>query len=161
MKNELENIIKKIIVRLESENKTISFAESCTAGKVVARFGEIAGVSSILNGSVVSYANGIKHRWLGVKKETLEKFGAVSSECVLEMLSGIKMMARCDYAIAVSGIAGPDGGTIIKPVGTVYIGILTPQTTKIYHCQFDGDRANIQEQAVVFSISRLAQLSLK
>ncbi|HFU76793.1 MAG TPA: CinA family protein, partial [Arcobacter sp.] len=112
-----------IITHLKENKQTISFAESCTGGKIVAEFTAISGVSSVLMGSVISYANEIKSEWLGVKEQTLIDHGAVSKECVEEMLTGILKMASADYAIAVSGIAGPTGGTNEKPVGTVYIGI--------------------------------------
>ena len=155
------NNVEEIILKLEKQNKTISFAESCTGGRLAAAFTSISGVSSVFYGSVVSYSNEIKESWLGVQKETLKKHGAVSSQCVDEMLQGIVNMTptiKSDYAIAISGIAGPTGGTKEKPVGTVYIGLQTPFTQEIFQCFFHGEREHIQEQSTTFAIEKLAEV---
>ena len=154
MKN-IRKITEKIIRYLTQRQQTITFAESCTGGRIAAEFTAVSGASSVLHGSVVTYSNEIKHRWLGVRKDTLEKEGAVSRTCVQEMLDGVQKLSDSDYAIAVSGIAGPTGGTELKPVGTVYIGIKTPFSMKVYHCHFHGNREQIQEQSVVFAIEKL------
>jgi len=146
---------EKIIRYLTKHSQSITFAESCTGGRVAAAFTAISGASSVLNGSVVTYSNDIKHQWLGVSYEVLENYGAVSSECVSMMLDGAIKMAKSDYAIAISGIAGPTGGSDEKPVGTVYIGILTPQTKEIIHCHFQGDREAIQTKSMQFAIEKL------
>ena len=151
------SIIEKIIKELASKNQTISFAESCTGGRIAASFTAISGASAVLNGSVVTYSNDIKHDWLGVERGVLENFGAVSSECVLQMLAGIKEMSHADYALAVSGIAGPSGGTQNKPVGTVYIGLKTPRMQEVFKCLFTGDRNAIQEQSAAFAIEKLEE----
>ena len=151
------NNIEKIIQKLTEQKQTISFAESCTGGRIAAAFTAISGASEILDGSVVSYSNDIKHTWLGVEKEVLENFGAVSSQCVLQMLEGIKNLSGADYTLAVSGIAGPTGGTELKPVGTVYIGLLTPTNKEIFHCHFKGSRVEVQEQSTSFAIEKLAK----
>ncbi len=143
----------KIIDKLKEKNQTISFAESCTGGLVASAFTSIGGVSSVFNGSMVTYSNEIKNRWLGVDNKILDNFGAVSSECVGEMLNGIKSMSSSDYAIAISGVAGPTGGSAFKPVGTVYIGIITPNNIKIEKFLFDGDRNSIQKEACNKAIS--------
>jgi len=147
MNNPTKQNTIKIINTLKQRNETITFAESCTGGKVVAEFIKIAGTSSIINGSVVSYSNEIKSKWLGVKEQTLIEYGAVSKECVEEMLTGILKMASANHAIAVSGIAGPSGGTEEKPVGTVYIGIKNRDKSIIEHHLFKGEREEVQEQA--------------
>ena len=150
-------LTKKIITALRERDETITFAESCTGGRIAAAFTAIAGASDVLNGSCVTYSNEIKHRWLGVESEILETYGAVSEACVSQMLDGIIKMAEADYAIAVSGIAGPTGGTEFKPVGTVYIGMLTPVDKEVHHCLFKGDRESVQEQSVHFAIEKLAE----
>jgi len=157
MKN-IHNIVEKIIQRLTKEGKTISFAESCTGGRIAAAFTAISGASEVLHGSCVTYSNDIKHLWLGVDNEVLEKFGAVSRSCVAQMLDGIQKLAGSDYSIAVSGIAGPTGGTELKPVGTVYIGLQTPFSKEIFHCCFSGPREAVQEQSTVFAIEKLAEV---
>lgn len=154
MKN-IRKKTKKIIEKLTLEKQTITFAESCTGGRIAAEFTAVSGASNILQGSVVTYSNEIKHRWLGVSLETLESQGAVSRACVDEMLDGVQELAGSDYAIAVSGIAGPTGGTEFKPVGTVYIGIMTPLSKEVFHCHFHGNREEVQEQSVIFAIERL------
>ena len=156
MKN-INTIIEKIIQKLASQNQTISFAESCTGGRIAVAFTSVSGASSVLNGSCVTYSNEIKHLWLGVQHEVLDKYGAVSTECVTQMLEGIQRFAGSDYAIAVSGIAGPTGGSKEKPVGTVYVGIKTPFTLEVFHCLFEGDRDAIQEQSTHFAIAKLEE----
>ncbi|RRS31731.1 MAG: hypothetical protein P794_03260 [Epsilonproteobacteria bacterium (ex Lamellibrachia satsuma)] len=156
MKN-IYKLTEEIIQKLTEQQQTITFAESCTGGRIAAAFTSISGASNVLKGSCVTYSNEIKHKWLGVETEILENFGAVSKECVSQMLDGIQKMAQSDYAIAVSGIAGPTGGTEFKPVGTVYIGILTPKDKKIHHCLFKGNREEVQEQSTLFAIEKLNQ----
>ncbi|WP_295421223.1 CinA family protein [Sulfurovum sp.] len=150
--------VEKIIQKLSQKKQTITFAESCTGGRIAAAFTAISGASNVLNGSCVTYSNEIKHRWLGVETDVLEKYGAVSKECVSQMLDGIQKMAQSDYAIAVSGIAGPTGGTQFKPVGTVYIGILTPDDKQIDLCHFKGDRERVQKQSTQYAIEKLSQV---
>ena len=154
--NKLKKSVENIIRELEKREETITFAESCTGGRIAAAFTAIPGASNVLNGSCVTYSNEIKHLWLGVEDEVLANYGAVSRECVSQMLDGIAKMANADYAIAVSGIAGPTGGTKFKPVGTVYIGILTPREKETYHCIFKGNRESVQEQSVQYAVKKLA-----
>jgi len=149
-----ENTIK-IINTLKEKKQTITFAESCTGGRIASAFTAISGASSVLMGSAVTYANEIKSQWLGVKEQTLIDHGAVSSKCVDEMLSGILKMASAEYAIAVSGIAGPTGGTVQKPVGTVYIGIQTPKEKIVQLYLFEGDREEVQVQSTDTAIELL------
>ncbi len=154
MKTTKQNTIE-IIKTLKERNETITFAESCTGGRIASAFTAISGASSVLNGSVISYANEIKSKWLGVKEETLIEHGAVSRECVEEMLNGVLKMANANYAIAVSGIAGPTGGTEEKPVGTVYLGIQTKEKIVVELHLFKGNRESVQEQAKDTAIALL------
>lgn len=146
-----------IIKNLKKNKQTITFAESCTGGRVASAFTSISGASSVLNGSVVTYSNEIKSKWLGVREKTLIDYGAVSSECVSEMLNGVCNLAQANYAIAISGVAGPTGGTTQKPVGTVYIGIKTPKEIMVKRYLFKGDRESIQNQATTTAIELLAK----
>jgi len=150
--------VEKIIKKLASQKQTVSFAESCTGGRIAAAFTSISGASAVLDGSVVTYSNAIKHTWLGVENEVLENYGAVSSQCVSQMLEGIKNLSGADYALAVSGIAGPDGGTEEKPVGTVYIGLQTPFSQEVFQCFFQGQREHIQEQSTAFAIKKITEV---
>jgi len=155
MKRDLIQNTKEVIEFLKRENQTITFAESCTGGRVASAFTAISGASSVFCGSVVSYSNEIKSKWLGVKEDTLINYGAVSKECVSEMLDGALKMAEANYAIAISGIAGPTGGSIQKPVGTVYIGIKTPTKKIVEKYLFKGDRESVQTQATFTAIEFL------
>jgi len=150
--------VEKIIKKLASQKQTVSFAESCTGGRIAAAFTSISGASAVLDGSVVTYSNAIKQTWLGVDSEVLESYGAVSSQCVTQMLEGIKNLSGADYVLAVSGIAGPNGGTEEKPVGTVYIGLQTPFSQEVFQCYFHGEREHIQEQSTVFAIEKIAEV---
>lgn len=155
MKN-LEKTVKKLIEILSKRDQTVSFAESCTGGRIAAAFTAVSGSSTILHGSCVTYANEIKEQWLGVPKVILGTKGAVSKECVEYMLAGMERMASSDYTLAVSGIAGPTGGTEFKPVGTVYVGLRTPDgKNEVHHCLFKGERHQVQEQATAFAIELL------
>lgn len=119
----LESVVGKI---LKDQYLTLATAESCTGGYIAHLITSIPGSSSYFNGSVVSYSNQVKMNTLHVSPETLELFGAVSQETVIEMAEGVKRVLSTDCSIAVSGIAGPDGGTPDKPVGTVWIAVSTP-----------------------------------
>jgi PncC family amidohydrolase len=143
LKMENEKLIQELIER----NISITTAESCTGGRVASEITKYAGVSSIYPGSVVSYSNEIKQKVLKVSEETLIKYGAVSSECVKEMLDGVGELMGADISVAISGIAGPTGGTIEKPVGLVFIGVKFKEKLLIEKNIFDGSRNEIQEKA--------------
>lgn len=135
---------------LTSNGKTISTAESCTGGNIAALITSVPGSSAYFEGSVVSYSYRIKEEILKVKKETLEKFGAVSEETVKEMLSGLLKALSTDYGIAVSGIMGPDGGTSTKPAGTVWIAVGNKEkvVTKCLHQRYKRSK-NIEVTSVM------------
>jgi len=144
-----------LIKHLSKRGKTISVAESCTGGLIAYKLTAISGVSAVLEGTMVTYSNRIKQEWLGVKEETLEKYGAVSKECVTEMLKGIKTKTNSNIAVATSGIAGPTGGSDEKPVGTVYIGVMNEDKIEVKRFNFNGDRGFIQEQAARSAIEMI------
>ncbi|MBL7546042.1 MAG: CinA family protein [Bdellovibrionaceae bacterium] len=136
------------VVRLLRHKKNVvSFAESCTGGKLSARLTEIPGVSDIFMGSVVCYANSAKEDILGVLKDSLIKQGAVSEVVALQMAQGVRRVLKTTWATAVTGIAGPDGGTQDKPVGTVCFGIAGPGVEYTEKKLFTGTRVQIQEQS--------------
>jgi len=144
------NIFEHIIKNLPP--KKITFAESCTGGLIASTLTKYSGSSNCFDGSVVTYANRIKYEWLGVSEDTLKRYGAVSEQTVKEMLLGALEISKADYAIAVSGIAGPTGGTPNKPVGTVYIGVANEKELKVELYHFKGDRNYIQYQAMMNGI---------
>lgn len=145
-------MIKQVIQYLIEHKITISTAESCTGGLIAKLITDIPGTSAVFIGSVVSYSNEMKMTLLGVQSETLEKYGAVSEYTVREMLNGIRKITGSDISIAVSGIAGPGGGTLEKPVGTVYIGMDFSGKNDIRHLLFEGDRERIRTNAAEFAI---------
>lgn len=118
-----DNLAQTLAERLLQHNKTICTAESCTGGNIAHLITLVAGSSIYYKGSVVSYANSVKADVLGVSKEDLETFGAVSEQVVKQMAEGARRLLNTDYAIATSGIAGPTGGSSQKPVGTVWIAV--------------------------------------
>ena len=141
---------EKIGELLIEKKLTIGTAESCTGGYIAHLITSVSGSSTYFKGSIVSYANEIKEDLLHVKKETLEEFGAVSEQTVSEMLTGALQQLKVDVAIAVSGVAGPNGGTAEKPVGTVFIGIATNDKQFIKKLSFTNNRErNIQLTGVV------------
>ncbi len=122
-----EDTLPGIIARKLSEaSKTLSVAESCTGGRIASIFTSLPGASRFFQGSVTSYSNDVKENILKVPHEVIAEHGAVSEECALAMALGVKRALGTDYAIATTGIAGPDGGTPTKPVGTVWIAIAYP-----------------------------------
>ena len=113
----------KISKLLKNKGLTVSTAESCTGGLVSSMLTDISGSSEFIKINFVTYANEAKNKYLNVKWETLEQFGAVSSETAEEMANGLLKQSGCDVALTTTGIAGPNGGSFEKPVGLVYIGV--------------------------------------
>ena len=137
----------------------VATAESCTGGGVAAAITAIAGSSEWFEYGIVSYANSAKEKLLHVKSETLLQDGAVSQAVVKQMITGVLALADADIAVAVSGIAGPSGGTPEKPVGTVWIAWgLASGITHSKRFQFLGDRAAVQQQSVVEALKGLLNL---
>lgn len=124
----------------------IATAESCTGGLLAHTLTNIPGSSAYFKGGVVSYSNEVKMKVLGVKRETLEQYGAVSEQTAREMAEGVKNLMEVDVAVATTGIAGPGGGTPSKPVGLVYIGLATPEGVEVKRFLFNGDRLYNKEQ---------------
>lgn len=132
-----------VLLELKNLGMKISTAESCTGGNIAHLLTSVPGSSTVYNGSVVAYSNDVKRNILGVEENTLAEFGAVSEPVVKEMAEGVAKALNTDFAIATSGIAGPDGGTATKPVGTVCIGIKTPEGTFCYTHRFPGNRQRV------------------
>ena len=124
--DELETVVGRL---LREKGLTLGIAESCTGGYVSAQITKVAGASAYFRGSVISYANDLKINTLGVRLETLAQFGAVSEETIRQMAEGVRQVMNTDVGIATSGIAGPDGGTPDKPVGTIWIACATDRRT--------------------------------
>ena len=153
----LETILGEL---LKQQNATIATAESCTGGRLAAALNAQAGSSAYFMGSVVAYANEVKEQVLGVEHDTLIRYGAVSEQTVRQMAEGVRRLMRTDYAIATSGIAGPDGGTEDKPVGTVWIAWATPEGIVAERFQFGVARLRqqITQRAVTTALVELIKL---
>jgi nicotinamide-nucleotide amidase len=123
----------------------LAVAESCTGGLIAQRITNIPGSSGYFLGGVVSYANSLKTAYLGVDAVLLDTHGAVSREVAEAMAAGIRERSRADIGLAVTGVAGPEGGSEAKPVGTVYIGISAPDGNWVSKFHFNGDRSQIRE----------------
>ena len=145
---------------LKQQGKTIATAESCTGGRLAAVLNAQSGASAYYMGSVVAYDNSIKEQVLGVQRDTLMQHGAVSESTVCQMAEGVRNLMHTDYAIATSGIAGPTGGTIDKPVGTVWIAWATPTGTdaKCFHFGAAREREQITLRAVTEALVHLIKL---
>ena len=134
---------------------TLSLAESCTGGLASSRITALAGVSAFFKGAVVSYSNSVKEDILGVPDELLKSAGSVSAEVAIAMAKGVKIKLKSDWAAAVTGIAGPSGGTKDKPVGTVWFAVCGPNIEWTDKKVFQGDRQQIQEGAVRYILESL------
>lgn len=143
---------------LKEKGLTAATAESCTGGLVAKKITDLAGVSEVFVGGVVSYANSVKEKILGVSAETLEKYGAVSEETAKEMCEGVRRATGADVGVSTTGIAGPTGGSAEKPVGTVCFGISTAGQTLTYTKHFGENlsREEIREAAAEFALDLIA-----
>ena len=150
----LEMALTKLLIK---KKYTMTTAESCTGGMIAARMVNAPGVSAVLKSGFITYANEAKEELLGVSHDTLEKFGAVSRETAEEMAEGAAKAAHTDAAIAVTGIAGPDGGTKEKPVGLVYIGVNVRGNVEVREYHFSGSRQKIRESVTAAALTFLRE----
>ena len=146
---------------LAERGETLATAESCTGGNIAHEITRIAGSSVYFKGSVVAYSNEVKTRVLNVSSEILSGFGAVSRETVLQMVSGVQRLLSSDCAIATSGIAGPGGGSVEKPVGTVWIAVRYGEGSEVECFCFEGDREQVIARATQSALLMLIQLMTK
>ena len=152
----LNKLATALVKVLTAASKAVATAESCTGGWIAKSLTDIAGSSAVFGYGLVSYSNGAKESILGVQNATLEDNGSVSGPVVEEMGDGVLHLSGADIAIAVSGIAGPDGGTDEKPVGTVWFAWAVRDHSKVRietSCkQFDGDREAVRELTVAHAL---------
>jgi nicotinamide-nucleotide amidase len=149
---------EEFLYKLMSQHKlSLSLAESCTGGFVSQKFTSIPGISSVYMGGVVAYSYDAKSDLLGVNMNDIQMYGAVSEEIVTQMAVGCCKKFKTDFSIAISGIAGPDGGTIDKPVGTVWVAVCYPSGCVTKRFQFQGSRIRIIEQTFLSSVEMLRQ----
>lgn len=139
---------KRVVKLLMEKNMTLSSAESCTGGLFSQEVTNISGASQIFDRGIVTYSNNAKMEELGVKAETLAAFGAVSKETAYEMAEGVREVSGTDIGVSVTGIAGPTGATKDKPVGLVYIGISTKDSTNVRELRLEGDRTQNRQNSM-------------
>lgn len=144
--------------RLKAKNAAFAAAESCTGGLVAKLATDVPGSSAWFLGGVTAYSNSAKTRFLGVKPATLRRHGAVSAACAAEMAAGARRAFRCAYAVATTGIAGPDGGTPEKPVGLVWFGLAGPRGVKTFSRRLRGGREYIRARAAVCALNELRKI---
>lgn len=152
----IRSLAEALVAELTAAGKAVATAESCTGGWAAKAITDIAGSSEVFGYGIVSYANGAKESIIGVQNKTLEEHGSVSPEVVSEMAKGTLRLSGADIAVAISGVAGPGGGTKEKPVGTVWFGwAVRDGANAIVDTQreaFTGDRELIREAAVAYAL---------
>ncbi len=154
----MTNNVKKVSVFLKNKNLKLVTAESCTGGWVAKILTDLPGSSDYFDRGFVTYSNQAKQDMLGVSKETLDAYGAVSEQVVAEMVSGALKNSSSDVAIAISGIAGPSGGTKEKPVGTVcFAWQLKDHKAETQTIRFEGNRDSIREKSVEFILNGIPE----
>lgn len=149
------NLEEKIVKEMQEKNYTITTAESCTGGLLAGRILNVSGASAVYNEGHITYSNEAKERLLGVSHETLETYGAVSKETAAEMARGAALAAKADIGLSTTGIAGPTGGTLKKPVGLVYVGCYYHGKVTVEECHFIGDREQNRNAAVTAALQLL------
>lgn len=156
-----DETIEEVVFKILKKNKMkVAFCESCTGGLISSKFTRIPGASEVFDRAYITYSNLSKMEDLGVSEDTLDKYGAVSKETALEMAKGLLNKTSVDVALSVTGIAGPSGGTETKPVGLVYIGICTKDSSKVVESLFGGDRVSIQNRAYLKAFNELRKFLL-
>lgn len=154
----IEDVVAKLLIE---KKLTISTAESCTGGMIASTLINYPGISEVFLEGAVTYSNEAKHKRLGVKNETLEKYGAVSEETAREMAIGIAKTAKTDVSIVTTGIAGPEGGTPEKPVGLVYLGVYVQGEVTVKRCIFSGNRSRVRLQATTAGLDMLRRVLIQ
>lgn len=156
---EITTLSAELGALLATSQQQVTCAESCTGGGIAQAITDIPGSSAWFGAGYVTYSNYHKQKMLGVKAATLAVDGAVSEAVVLEMAEGARSAAEADLAVAVSGIAGPDGGTRGKPVGTVWFAWVSEKARNTSCRQFPGNRMEVRQQSVIFALKGLIELS--
>lgn len=153
--DETKTLEEAIVDMLKDQKLTLALAESCTGGAVASRIVNVPGASEVFTYGFVTYSNRAKRKCLGVKKSTLKTEGAVSEKCAKEMARGCCLFSKADISLSITGIAGPDGGTKEKPVGTVFMGCFYNGKVVTREFHFIGNRAKIREQTTAHALAFL------
>lgn len=155
----LSRLAEELVAVCQEKKLTIATAESCTGGLIGALLTTLSGVSAVYRGGVIAYANEVKAALLGVPRDTLETVGAVSSETAEAMVKGVLAATDASLAVAVTGIAGPDGGSADKPVGLVYVSASDGHTTCVTRNLFSGSREAVRLKSVEKGLTLLLTLA--
>lgn len=153
-------VAEKLVALFQARELTCATAESCTGGGVGAAITSVPGSSAVFAGGVISYSNDVKADVLGVSRADLQRVGAVSSEVAAQMAEGVRKLLKVDYAVSLTGIAGPEGGSDEKPVGLVWFGLATKDGVRTEKAIFRGDRARVREQAITHALGMLSVCAL-
>ncbi|MGN0452287.1 MAG: CinA family protein [Ruminococcus sp.] len=151
----IDELSSMLVNKLREAEKKVATAESCTGGLISKRITDVSGASAVFDCGVCSYANAIKEKVLGVKRESLKLWGAVSPQVALEMAQGVRALSSADIGISTTGIAGPGGGTEEKPVGLIYIGIAKEGSSTVIKADFTakkGSRDNKRHLATALAL---------
>ena len=152
--------MKSLIRILTKKKLKISFAESCTGGLLASSITSISGASKIFNLGLITYSNQAKIKFLKVNKNIINKHGAVSHECCLAMVNNLSNISKANINVSITGIAGPKGGSKLKPVGLVYIGVKKGTKTQIYRCLFKSKkRSSIQKATVKKALNLIFRIA--
>ncbi|HAG09590.1 MAG TPA: damage-inducible protein CinA [Desulfotomaculum sp.] len=147
---------KEAVARLLTVKKiTLAVAESCTGGLIAVLLTDVAGSSQYFLGGIVAYANLVKEKILGVSAEILQTYGAVSEQTAIAMAYGVKNLLEANVGLSVTGIAGPAGGSLSKPVGLVYIALVTPKVNYCQEFRFTGKRFEVRQNAAAAGLDML------
>lgn len=155
LEGRLECAARELVDRARGIGLTLATAESCTAGLVAARIADIPGASDVLRGGAVTYCDAVKRRVLGVSEDTLRLHSAVSDPCAREMAVGARVLFEADMAVSLTGYAGPGGGTLDDPAGTVYIGLADERGVTCARCSFEGSRNDVRAHAALVALQML------
>ncbi len=155
LEGRLECAARELVDRARGIGLTLATAESCTAGLVAARIADIPGASDVLRGGAVTYCDAVKRRVLGVSEDTLRLHSAVSDPCAREMAVGARGLFEADMAVSLTGYAGPGGGTLDDPAGTVYIGLADGRGATCARYSFEGSRNDVRAHAALFALQML------
>ncbi len=154
--------LEKAVVDLLNVNKlTVCTAESCTGGMIASRLINVPGASDVFKSGYITYSNKAKHRILGVRKGTLDKYGAVSEQTACEMAKGAATVSRADVTVAVTGLAGPGGGSDEQPTGLVYISCYVRGKIKVIKCNFSGNRQKVRESSTSEALGLMRECILE
>mgnify|MGYP001245175138 FL=1 len=156
----MKNLANKLVKKLTKKKLKISFAESCTGGMLSSMITSISGSSKVFNLGLITYSDKAKIDILRVPKKIIRKYGAVSNECCLSMVENLNRISKADISLSITGVAGPNGGTKLKPVGLVYIGIMKGNKVMIKKNLFKSkSRISIQKSAVKTSLKIIDKIT--